>query len=132
MAKTVVKNGLEALLGATLDVQDVVYISRLKTHFTVKALDQAEMTRARDQATIPTRKGEKELDGQLFNAVLIAKGCVDPDFSDKALIAHYGATDAADCVTKALLPGEIAKVLTAIMKISGFDDEEELIEDAKN
>ncbi|GIP55246.1 phage tail assembly chaperone [Paenibacillus vini] len=132
MAKTAVKNGLEALLGATLDVQDTVYIPRLKTHFTVKALDQAEMTRARDQATIPTRKGEKELDAQLFNAVLIARGCVDPDFADKALIAHYGASDAADCVTKALLPGEIAKVLTAIMKLSGFDDEEELIDDAKN
>lgn len=132
MAKTATKNGLEALLGASLDVQDTVYIPRLKTHFTVKALDQTEMTRARDQATIPTRKGEKELDGQLFNAVLIAKGCVDPDFSDKALISHYGASDAADCVAKALLPGELAKVLTAIMKLSGFDDEEELIEEAKN
>lgn len=126
------KSGLEALLGATLDVQDTVYIPRLKSNFTIKALDQTEMTRARDQATVPTRKGEKDVDSQLLNAVLIVKGCVDPDFTDKALIAHYGATDAADCVMKALLPGEIVKVLGAIMKLSGFDDEEELIEDAKN
>lgn len=132
MAKTSTKTGLEALLGATLDVQDSVYIPRLKTHFTVRALDQAELTRAHEQATIPTRKGEKEIDGQMLNAAVIAKGCVDPDFSDKALIAHYGATDATDCVTKALLPGEIVKVLGAIMKLSGFDDEDELIDDAKN
>lgn len=132
MANTATKNGLEALLGASLDVQDTVYIPRLKTHFTIKALDQMELTRVRDQATVPTRKGEREIDGQMLNAAVIAKGCVDPDFADKSLIAHYGASDAVDCVSKALLPGEIAKVLTAIMKLSGFDDEDELIEDAKN
>jgi hypothetical protein len=124
--------GLDALLGATLEQESQVYIARLKTHFTVKALSNEDLRKANDQATVPIGRGEKKLDDQLFNAVVIVKGCADPDFSNKALIEKYGASDAADCVTKALLPGEMVKVLQAILDLSGFGNEEELIEEAKN
>ncbi|CAM2950988.1 hypothetical protein PASE110613_09095 [Paenibacillus sediminis] len=124
--------GLEALLGATLELESQVYISRLKTSFTVRALTNEELRRVGERATLPNAKGEKKTDEQMFNALLIAKGCVDPNFSDKALIQHYGASDEADCVTKALLPGEIAKVLQAVLDLSGFGNEDELIEEAKN
>jgi len=124
--------GLEALLGASLDVQDTVYIPRLKTHFTVKALTSEELRRINERATIPNARGEKKIDDALLNALFIAKGCVEPDFANKALIQHYGASDEADCVTKALLPGEVGKVVQAVLNASGFGNEEELIEDAKN
>ncbi|MCD9024313.1 phage tail assembly chaperone [Cohnella silvisoli] len=124
--------GLDALLGATLDQQSQVYIPRLKTHFSVKALTSEELRKANDQATVPTGRGERKLDNNLFNAVLVVKGCVDPDFSNKTLIQHYEATDAADCVTKALLPGEIVKLFQTVLDLSGFGDDDELIEDAKN
>lgn len=124
--------GLEALLGATLDVQETVYIPRLKTHFTVKALTSDELRRVNERATIPGARGEKTIDNALLNALFIAKGCVEPDFSNKALIQHYGATDDVDCVVKALLPGEVGKVMQAVLDASGFGDEEEMVEDAKN
>lgn len=124
--------GLEALLGASLDVQETVYIPRLKTHFTVKALTSDELRRINERATIPGAKGDKTIDNELLNALFIARGCVEPDFSNKALIQHYGATDDVDCVTKALLPGEVGKVMQAVLDASGFGDEEEMVEDAKN
>lgn len=130
--QTKTTSGLDALLGATLDLRDTVYIPRLKTSFTIKALTDAELRSASEQATIPGAKGAKSTDDRLFNALIIVKGCVDPEFSNKALQTHYGATDPADCVQKALLPGESAKVLAAILALSGFSNEEETIEDAKN
>ncbi|EGG36512.1 phage tail assembly chaperone [Paenibacillus sp. HGF5] len=133
MAKqTQTKPGLDALLGATLELTNEVYIPRLKTHFTIKALGNEDMRKIGDRASKPDGKGGKTSDDQLFNTLVIVKGCVDPDFNDKALKAHYGAADDADCVTKALLPGEMSKVLQAILNLSGFGNEEELIEDAKN
>lgn len=124
--------GLEALLGATLELTKEVYVARLKTHFTVKALSNEDMRKIGERSTISDGKGGKKTDNDIFNGLVIVKGCVDPDFSDKALKAHYGASDDVDCVSKALLPGEMAKVLQAILDLSGFGNEEELIEDAKN
>lgn len=133
MAKqTQTKPGLDALLGATLELTKEVYITRLKTHFTVKALGNEDLRKIGDRASKPDGKGGKVTDDQMFNALVIVKGCVDPDFNDKALKAKYEAADDIDCVTKALLPGEMAKVLRAILDLSGFGNEEELIEDAKN
>ena len=124
--------GLDALLGATLDLTKEVYISRLKAHFTVKALTNEDMRKIGERATVPDGKGGKKTDNDIFNALTIVKGCADPDFTDKALKAHYGAADEVECVTKALLPGEMAKILQAILDLSGFGNEDELIEDAKN
>ncbi|WP_054955050.1 phage tail assembly chaperone [Paenibacillus dakarensis] len=124
--------GLDALLGATLEQTKEVYIARLKTHFTVKALSNEDMRRIGERSTVPDGKGGKQTNNDMFNGLVIVKGCVDPDFNDKALKAHYGAADEIDCVTKALLPGEMVKVMQAILDLSGFGNEDELIEDAKN
>lgn len=123
--------GLDALLGASTEQESQVYIPRLKTSFTVRALTNDDFRKATDQASHNV-KGEKVVDNRLLNAVLVAKGCVDPDFSNKSLIEKYEATDAPDCVSRALLPGELAKVLGTIMELSGFGNEDELVEEAKN
>ncbi|SDC86927.1 Phage XkdN-like tail assembly chaperone protein, TAC [Paenibacillus sp. CF095] len=120
--------GLEALLGANLDVTKEVYIPRLKTTFTVKALTNAETAKARLRATT----GKDNVDAMTLSYVMISMACVDPDFNDKALKAHYGASDDVDCVGKALLPGEVQKLTTEISTLSGFGNEEELLEEAKN
>lgn len=124
--------GLDALLGASLEMESSVYIARLKTSFTIKALSNEDLRKANERATLPGPRGEKKTDDQILNAQVIVKGCVDPDFTNKALKDHYGAADEVDCVYKALLPGEIAKLVQAILDLSGFGNEEELIEDAKN
>ncbi|WP_338532566.1 hypothetical protein RBB83_17140 [Paenibacillus peoriae] len=121
--------GLEALLGATTDLKEEIYIPRLKTHFTIKALDGETIERARSQAT--TGK-DGSVDSSLFDRLLIVKSAVDPDFNDKALRDHYEASDAADCVKKALLPGEHSRLIQSILALSGFVEDAELVEDAKN
>jgi len=130
MANTTI--GLDALLGASVDQTAQVYIARLGVNFTVRALSNEDLRKANERATVLGTKGTKKLDDQLFNAHVIAKGCVDPSFADKRLIEKYEATDAADCIAKALLPGELARVIKAILEISGFGDEEALVDEAKN
>jgi hypothetical protein len=111
---------LQALLGATLDIRSEMYIPRLKTRFTVRALTSADIQKAQQQATIGR---DRKVDETLLNRLIIVKGCVDPDFNDKALRDHYGAEDAADCVDKALLPGEMSRIGSEIMRLSGFNDD---------
>ncbi|MEK4360805.1 hypothetical protein NYE48_27750 [Paenibacillus sp. FSL M7-1455] len=124
--------GLDALLGASLDVETKVYIPRLKTSFTIKALSNEDIRRCNERATVFGQRGEKSTDNQMLNALFIAKSCIDPDFNNKALKEHYGAIDEADCVVKALLPGEVTKLLQAVMELSGFGDEDEMVDEAKN
>lgn len=66
---------LEALLGATTDLQEGVYIPRLGTDFIVKALDEDTLEKARAQAT--TGK-DGRVDESLFNRLLIVKAVADP------------------------------------------------------
>jgi len=109
-------NPLEALLSANPDVQDSVYIKRLDADFIVKALDQDVFEQAQEEATYDGEIQQKEL-----NNLIIARSCIEPDFSDVALLKLYGAAEAGDCVNKALKVGEIAKIVEKIMDLSGFD-----------
>lgn len=118
---------LEALLGATKDITREVYMGRLKAKFKIRPLSTPDLKKAGEQATI----GDT-LDNQLHNAAIISIGCIDPVFSDKALRDHYEATDAADCVTKALLPGEVARLVKEILALSGFTEEDEAVDEIKN
>ncbi|WP_339273714.1 hypothetical protein MKY59_21315 [Paenibacillus sp. FSL W8-0426] len=120
--------GLEALLGASLDVTKEVYIPRLKTHFTLKTLTNADVQRANLRATT----GKGNIDMTQLSYALISAACVDPDFNNKALKAHYGATDELDCVGKALLPGEVKLLVDELTKMSDLGVSDEAVEDAKN
>lgn len=124
--------GLEALLGATLELTKEVYISRLKTNFTIKALGNEDLRKINERATVFDGKGGKKVDNRTSHGLIVAKGCVDPDFNDKALKAKYEAVDEAECVFKALLPGEVDKLLDEILSLSGFGNEDELVEESKN
>ncbi|OME86925.1 hypothetical protein BK120_08355 [Paenibacillus sp. FSL A5-0031] len=117
-------NALQALLGASTDIKKNVPIRRLGVDFTLKAMSEAEIERVKTECTYGDGKGGKRLDDSLFNAAMIAKACVEPNFGDRSLIDHYNAEDAADCVRKALLAGEIAKLIVGIMDVSGFGDDE--------
>lgn len=127
-------NPLDALLGASIDVEETVYIKRLNANFRVKALTGDKVNDLRQQCTYTEGKGvnrrqfvrEEEL-GQL----LIAEACVEPDFGDAKLLKHYGAVDAANCVQKALLAGEVARLSSAVLGVSGFDNDED-VDEIKN
>jgi len=119
-------DALQALLGADLKIEKEVPIKRLGVNFTIKAIDGDMIAKIQEECTYHTGKGknrEKVVDEQKLGALLIAKGCVSPNFGDQRLLDKYKATDAADCVKKALLAGEIAKLSGAILELSGFDDD---------
>lgn len=128
-------DALDALLGAELKIENNVYIKRLNTHFTVKAIDGKTVDKLKEQSTYYTgKKGKrtKELDEDKFGALMITESCINPDFSNDALKEKYGASTAEDCVKNALLAGEIAKLSNAVLDASGFDDDDDGIDDVKN
>lgn len=129
-------DALEALLGADLKIEQEVFIKRLNTHFTVKAIDGQTINKLRDEATHYVGKGSKrkaQLNTEEFNSSLIVAGCINPDFSNAKLLGKYGARDASDCVLKALLAGEIIALQEAILRLSGFiDNADEEVEEVKN
>ena len=88
-----------------------------------------------EQATHYVGKGAKreaQIDDQKFGGNIIATACTNLNFGDAKLLERYGASDAGDCVQKALLAGEIARLTKAIMEISGFEDFDDQVEQAKN
>ena len=128
-------DALSALLSADLTVEKAVPIKRLGVDFVVKAIDGKTLGRIQEQATHYVGKGakrESQVDEQKMNGLLIAEACVNISFGDSQLLKKYGASDAGDCVQKALLAGELAKLSQAIMEVSGFDNFDDQIESAKN
>ncbi|CAM3640660.1 phage tail assembly chaperone [Mesobacillus zeae] len=128
-------DALKALLASDLNIEKNVHIKRLGVDFIVKALTDETLEEAREEATHFVGKGakqKKEVDTRMLGGLLISKACVEPDFNHVELIKAKGAKDAADVVTKTLLPGEIEKLQMAILELSGFEDDEEEIEEVKN
>ncbi|AXN39854.1 phage tail assembly chaperone [Peribacillus butanolivorans] len=121
------QDALAALLGADINVETSVPIKRLGVDFIIKAVDGKTMDRLKSQSTFG-----KELDEHKFGGNIIATACTNPNFGDAKLLEKVGASDAGDCVQKALLAGEIAKITAAIMDISGFGDFDEQVAEAKN
>ncbi|MFT4413187.1 phage tail assembly chaperone [Fredinandcohnia humi] len=132
-AKTTKVTNQEDVLRALLDVEDTpekdVFMKRFNVHFRIRAIDGKVINRIREQATYPTKNG-KELDEEKFGALIIQKACVVPNWADSQLLDKYGTHDPSDVIQKRLLAGEIAKLTTEIMDISGFADDKE--EELKN
>jgi Phage XkdN-like tail assembly chaperone protein, TAC len=127
-------DALHALLSYDKEPEKDVYIKRLGVNFRVKAIDTNEFYQIREQATYTVGKGankKTEVREDEVAALIVAKGVVDPDFSDKKVLEKFKATDAADAVKKALYIGEITLLQDEILRLSGFDDGEE-VEEIKN
>jgi len=121
------QDALSAFLSADLDIKDTVHIDRLNIDLEVKALDTPTFKRLNDQADFGGVVDEMRLNG-----LMISAACVNVPFGDPKMLEKYDASDAGDCVQKALLPGELVSVTQKIMKLSGFDNLAELVKQAKN
>ena len=129
------QDALSALLGAELKVEKAVSIKRLGVDLIVKAIDGKTIGKLTEQATHYVGKGknrEAQVDEQKMGGLLVSDACTNLNFGDAQLLAKYEASDAADCVQKALLAGELAKLTQAIMEVSGFDEIDEQVQKAKN
>lgn len=128
-------NALDALLGASIEVEDTVFIKRLGVDFRVKGLTGDVINGLREQCTHWEGKGtnrKQVLNDEDLGNLLIATACIDPDFGDPKLLAHYKARDAADCVQKALLFGEVATLSSAVLDVSEVGVVEADVEEVKN
>jgi hypothetical protein len=97
-------------------------------NFRVRALDDSELKSIRERAMFGNT-----FDIDTFRAVIIAKGCVNPQWNHPELLAKYNTSDAAEVVKKRLLPGEKERLADAILGLSGFGkDEAKEVEDVKN
>ena len=80
------------------------------------------------------KKGQytQEFNSQLYLAKLCVRTTVYPDLQDKELQDSYGVMSAEELISTMLTPGEFEDYATAVMKANGFDDEKNLVEEAKN
>jgi hypothetical protein len=120
-------DALQAFLGADLEVKEQVQIKRLGIALEIKAITTKKLQNLTNQAT-----HGKSVDEIKLNGLIVASACTNLNFGDSKLLEKYEASDAADCVQKALLPGEMVNVVKAIMTASGFDDFDDQVKSAKN
>jgi hypothetical protein len=128
-------DALQALLSANLEIETDVFVKRLGASFRIKAVDTSTLEKAREQAIQTSGSGSKRastVNAERLNAILVAKFCVTPNFGDAALLAKYGVTNAVECVGKALLPGEIVRIVAAGMDLSGYGEDGDEINEIKN
>lgn len=121
---------LRALLDTEVTPEKPVPMKRFGVDFRVRALDGKLINKMRQEATYPVKGGEK-LDSEKFGALIIVHGCVVPNWADPALTSAFGPTP-ADTIQKRLLAGEVAKLSSEILDLSGFGDEDADIEEIKN
>lgn len=119
---------LQALLSADSKPQKDIPMKRLGVDFLIQALDGKTINKIQEQCTHYIGKGNKRdkvLDEEQFGALVIQKACLIPDWSAKELIEKYGSP--TEAILGLLLAGEVAKLSTEILEISGFDSDEEEI-----
>lgn len=121
---------LHALLASEGEVTKEVPMKRFGVKFKLKGLTQTEYYELQDQATYTTN-GKKSVNELELDGLLISKSVVEPNFNDPQVIAKFKAKDGSDAAIKALMFGEVKTLQAEILKLSGFDDSEE-IEAAKN
>ena len=121
---------LRALLDTEIKPEKDVFMKRFGVNFRIQAIDGKLINRIREQASYPTKNG-KQLEEDKFSALIIAKACIIPDFLDKNILDKFGPTP-ADAAMNRLLAGEIAKLSSEILDLSGFGDEDEAIDEIKN
>jgi hypothetical protein len=110
-------------------------IERLGIQVTLRGLSEREVSRVKKECTHERKvRGAKvkELDEEEFNAALIEKSTVTPDWNNRKLLDALKASDGRQVIKKKLLAGETSALGDKVLELSGFDDELEEIENIKN
>lgn len=118
--------------------EEVVISNRFRENgkavpFRIRAVTQEENEQISRRCT--TRKKEngqivESFDNRRYSRELVLTATVCPDFSAKELCDKFKVVDPSLVPGKMLLSGEFAKLMEAITKLSGFD--QDINEQAKN
>ena len=121
------------------EVQEVIVSRRFlgedgkPVPFKIRPLTQEENNRLTKQSMVPVKgggRGERELNAIEYGSRVIVAATVEPDFRSEELCRAYGTMDPLEVPGKMLLVGEYNKLSTAIMALSGLEDD--LEDQAKN
>ena len=101
--------------------------------FMVKPLTTAEMTRYRKLCIKNANSAKKrEFDLIKFNELLIINNVVTPSFKDADWIRQMNVATPEALLNKVLLAGEISELADKISEISGFNLDEEEVEELED
>ena len=99
----------------------------------IKPMTQIQWEGYRSRCSGKLSKKGVDFDNEKFNNLVLAGQVTSPNFADAAMLSKANCTTAAEFISKKILPGEIAEIVSQITKLSGFDtDINEEIEEAKN
>ena len=86
------------------------------------------------QEWVPGKKNQmtQRLDIYAFQTRVAARCTVFPDLNDAALQDSWGVTKPEDLVGAMLIGGEFEDYIKEVLRVNGFKDETELVDEAKN
>jgi hypothetical protein len=105
----------------------------------VKPINTEKLSQLTESNTTTKRKKGKEfktVDQKRLTYEVMVESIIYPNFKDKAWLEKYKLIDPVDLLTITLdLPGDFSRMSKEVLAIHGIDkddDEEDLIEEAKN
>lgn len=129
----------EFLLANDLDTntEKEVTISGFPFPFVIKTITEGENKAIRKRAQTVTRDRKTnqkiiDYDTDRYNAYLLEACVVEPNLKDAELQEKYGVMGAGELLDKIMKPGQYMELLSEILDLNGFNDMNELIDDAKN
>ena len=120
------------------------YSKRLEMTFPIRAITSDEFERLNRDHTIRKRIGKttqihSELENEAYNYDVVRIGCMEPNFNNSSVRQEIAArvgkpnlNTIVDCIKHVFLIGEIFKLATAILELSGFEDEEDTVNSLKD
>lgn len=94
----------------------------------LRSLTDSEFKQLRKASQAPTgKKGAMELDDSLFLRNLVAAAVVEPKITSVEVRQALGVNRPYEVVDALFLPGRIGDLATKVMELSGFSDEDGLI-----
>ena len=142
--KEIISNSsLDDLLNWDGNINIVEYVdfpeigSRPALHVGIRSISSEEMNKYRKAATMEgrSRTGNiiKELDDNFSSKLMLFHAITEPDLSNQSLQQRFNnvkiqrtGNSPANIIDKIFLPGERAKLMDVLFKLSGFEDEETL------
>lgn len=128
---------IDALLGEIEIPTRTVVIQRLGIPIKLKALTGKQISKIRKDNThsekVKGTKLQKDVfDDENFNAEIIEKATVSPNWNNEKLKAALKVSNGKEVIKRRLLAGEMDNLIEQVFDLSGYNDEAEDIEEIKN
>lgn len=128
---------IDVLLGEIEIPTRTVVIQRLGIPIKLKALTGKQISKIRKDNTrsekVKGTKLQKDVfDDENFNAEIIEKATVSPNWNNEKLKAALNVSNGKEVIKRRLLAGEMDNLIEQVFDLSGYNDEAEDIEEIKN